>query len=370
VTPPRILVVDDVAENIRLLDAVLTPRGYIVESAGSGAEALERLAAQAPDLVLLDIVMPEIDGYEVCRRIRSSPATEMLPVVMITASGRDEKLRALEAGADDFVLKPFDHAELAARVRSLVRIKRYHETIRRQAAELERWNRELERRVQEQVAQLERMARLKRFLSPAVADLVSSGKDSLLESHRREITVVFCDLRGFTAFAEVGEPEDLMAVLSEYHAALGELAFRHEGTVERFAGDGLMVFFNDPVACPDAPARAVRMAVAMQRRIGEIATGWRRRGYVLGFGVGIAQGYATLGLVGFEGRRDYAAIGTVTNLAARLCEAADDGQILITERVRAALDGLVTTDELDELALKGFSRPLTVHNVVALHGTD
>jgi class 3 adenylate cyclase/putative methionine-R-sulfoxide reductase with GAF domain len=229
------------------------------------------------------------------------------------------------------------------------------------------WNQELEQRVESQVEQIERIGRLKRFLSPAVADLIVSGGDeSFLESHRREITVVFCDLRGFTSFAETVEPEDTMSVLREYHAALGELVFHYEGTLERFTGDGLMVFFNDPVACADGPARAVRMAVEMRARIGDIARGWRRQGHVLGFGVGIAQGYATLGRVGFEGRYDYAAIGTVTNLAARLCEAASDGQILVTERVLAEVERFVGVEEMEEMTPKGFSRPVIPHNVLSI----
>ena len=225
----------------------------------------------------------------------------------------------------------------------------------------------MEQRVESQVGQIERIGRLKRFLSPAVADLiVSEGDESFLESHRREITVVFCDLRGFTSFAETVEPEDTMSVLREYHTALGELVFQYEGTLERFTGDGLMVFFNDPVACADGPARAVRMAVEMRERIADIALGWRRHGHVLGFGVGIAQGYATLGRVGFEGRYDYAAIGTVTNLAARLCDAASDGQILVTERVLAHVDRFVGVEEIEEVTLKGFSRPVTLHNVLSI----
>lgn len=367
-TGPRILVVDDQPESIRLLLAVLSPRGYSVDSVSSGAEALERLAAEpAPDLVLLDVVMPEIDGYEVCRRIRATPATELLPVVMLTASSGEERLRALEAGADDFLMKPFDQAELLARARSLIRIKHYHDTIRQQATELAEWNRELEDRVEEQVAQIDRMGRLKRFLSPQVADLiVSSGDDSFLESHRREITVVFCDLRGFTAFAETAEPEVTMTVLREYHTALGDLVFRFEGTLERFTGDGLMVFFNDPMPCPDASIRSVRMAVAMRDRVADLAEEWHRSGHELGFSVGIAQGYATLGRVGFEGRFDYAAIGTVTNLAARLCDAADAGKILVSQRVHAAVDDLVVSNQVSELPLKGFSRPVTAYEIVAL----
>ncbi len=250
-----ILVVDDLPQNLRLLEAVLEPRGYRVVLAGSGQEALDRVAAEPVDLVLLDVVMPELDGLEVCRRLRADDATSFLPVVMITASGDQEKRAAIEAGADDFVTKPFDQAELLARVHSLLRIKRYHDTIVAQAADLAEWNRTLEQRVAAQVDELERLGRLRRFLSPQLVDLVvSSGDESFLESHRREITVVFCDLRGFTAFSETSEPEDVMSVLRAYHAALGDLIHRFEGTLERFTGDGVMVFFNDPLPCPDGPA--------------------------------------------------------------------------------------------------------------------
>src|SRR5215217_5822361 len=232
---PLVLAVDDLATNIRLLDAVLSPRGYKVISAGSGPEALQRVKDHHPDLVLLDIVMPEMDGYEVCRRLREDPATAFLPVVMITASGDQEKLRAVEAGADDFVTKPFDQAELLARVRSLVRVKRYHDTVERQKVELQGWNEELEQRVKAQVDELERVNRLRRFLAPQLVDLVvHSGDESFLESHRREIVVVFCDLRRFTAFAETAEPEEVMTVLGEYYAALGDLIHRFEGTLEQF----------------------------------------------------------------------------------------------------------------------------------------
>jgi class 3 adenylate cyclase/CheY-like chemotaxis protein len=364
---PLVLAVDDLATNIRLLDAVLSPRGYKVISAGSGPEALQRVKDHRPDLVLLDIVMPEMDGYEVCRRLREDPATAFLPVVMITASGDQEKLRAVEAGADDFVTKPFDQAELLARVRSLVRIKRYHDTIEGQAAELAEWNRTLEQRVQQQVEQLERMGRLRRFLSPQLADLVvSSGDESFLESHRREITVVFCDLRGFTAFAEMSEPEEVMGVLGDYYAALGDLVSRFEGTLERFTGDGLMAFFNDPLPCEDAPLRAVRMAVAMRSRVQVLAQDWIRHGYDLALGVGLAQGYATLGQIGFEGRSDYTAVGSVPNLAARLCAAAHPWQVLVSQRVHAAVEEFVTSEPVGELTLRGFSRPVVTFNVRGL----
>ena len=362
--PITILAVDDQPPNLRLLDAVLSPRGYRVITASSGEEALELLSSSGIDLVLLDIVMPGIDGYEVCRRIRSEPVTAFLPVVMITASGDQEKARAIEAGADDFVSKPFHQGELLARVASLARIKRYHDTITRQAAELADWNAELEARVNAQLEELQRMNRLRRFLSPQVAELViNSGDDSILGSHRREIVVVFCDLRGFTAFAESSEPEEVMAVLSEYHAALGELIFRHQGTLERFTGDGLMVFFNDPIPLDKPARRAVEMALAMRDQVRILAEGWRRIGHDLGFGVGIAQGYATLGRIGYEGRFDYAAIGSVTNLAARLCAEAGAEQVLVSQRVFSAVEDAAAGELVGALELRGFSRPIRAFSV-------
>ena len=359
-----ILAVDDQPANLRLLDAVLSPRGYRVIRATSGEQALELLPSSDVDLVLLDIVMPGIDGYEVCRRIRSAPETAFLPVVMITASGNQEKTRAIEAGADDFVSKPFDQSELLARVASLARIKRYHDTITQQAAELAQWNAKLETRVLTQLGELQRMKRLRRFLSPQVAELViNSGDDSILGSHRREIVVVFCDLRGFTAFAESSEPEEVMGVLREYHTALGELIFRYEGTLERFTGDGLMVFFNDPIPLDKPAQRAVEMALAMRDRVRTLAEGWSRLGHDLGFGVGIAQGFATLGRIGYEGRFDYAAIGSVTNLAARLCAEAGAGQVLVSQRVFSAVDDVAVGESVGALELRGFSRPIRAFGV-------
>lgn len=367
--PVTILAVDDLPQNLRLLDAVLSPRGYRVLTAASGEEALAMLPDSGADLVLLDIVMPGIDGYETCRRIRRTPGLEFLPVVMITASGDQEKLRAIEAGADDFVNKPFDQGELLARVANLARIKRYQDTVARQAAELAEWNAELEARVRAHVDELQRVNRLRRFLPPQLVDLViDSGDEGFLGSHRREIVVVFCDLRGFTSFAEASEPEEVMGVLAEYHAALGELIDRFEGTLERFTGDGLMVFFNDPLPCDDPAGRAVTMAVAMRDRVDGLAEGWSRRGHDLGFGIGIAQGYATLGRIGFEGRSDYAAIGSVTNLAARLCAAAAAGQILVSQRVFTATEGLASGEPVGELDLKGFSRPVRTFAVTGLDG--
>jgi CheY-like chemotaxis protein len=363
--PVTVLAVDDQPTNLRLLDAVLTPRGHRVVPAASGEEALALLDRHAVDLVLLDVVMPGIDGHEVCRRIRAQPRTAYLPVVMITASGEQQRLTALQSGADDFVTKPFDQAELLARVASLARIKRYHDTIERQTAELAAWNAELEARVASGIAELERIGRLRHFLSPQLADVVV-GDQRLLDSHRREIVVVFCDFHGFTAFAETSEPEEVMAVLRDYHEVVGRQVHEHQGTLERFTGDGVMVFFNDPVPCDDPAGRAVRMALAISAEVRALAGGWRRLGHLLTHRSGIAQGYATLGRIGFPGRFDYAAIGSVTNLAARLCDSAADWEVRVTDRVLAAVEDRAGSQLVGDLELRGFSRRVRVHNITTL----
>jgi adenylate cyclase len=367
-TPPKILVVDDTARNVKLLADILAAKGYNVLTAASGREALVSIDAEVPDLVLLDVVMPEMSGYEVCRKIRENPATAMLPVIMVTAlDPTEERVKGIEAGADDFLTKPINQPELLARARSLLRIKELYDQVQAQAAELSEWNKNLEQRVAEQVDQLERLGRLKRFFSPQLAELIVSGDaEDPLKTHRREITVVFLDLRGFTAFAETSEPEEVMGVLHEYHGAMGQLILHHEGTLEHFAGDGMMIFFNDPLPVSNPAERAIRMALAMRERVKDLRLKWRKLGYDLDFGVGIAQGYATIGAIGFEGRWEYGAIGSVPNLAARLCGEAKPGQILVPQRLLGAVDDLLEAEPAGELSLKGFHRPVTAYNILAL----
>jgi adenylate cyclase len=366
-TGATILCVDDTLSNLKVLQAILAGSGHRLVCAGSGREALELVAAEPPDLILLDVVMPDVDGFEVCRRLRGDPRTRMLPIVMVTAHGEHERRQALDAGADDLIAKPVDASELLARVRSLLRIKSYQDTIERQSVELAELNRTLEARVDAQVAEIEQLRRLQRFLPPQVAEAVrSSGDETLLNTHRALVAVVFCDLRGFTAFSELAEPEDVIGVLHDFHTCIGATIHEYEGTVGFFEGDGLMVMFNDPLPCPDPDVRAVRMAVAMRERMAEQLSRWGRRGIELGFGVGIARGHATLGTIGFEGRYDYGAIGTVVNLAARLCAAAAPGQVLISQSVLAEVENAVEVETLPPLTLKGFHHPVPAFAVAGM----
>ena len=339
--PARILVVDDIADNVEILRMRLTSLGYEVVVAEDGEQALARVRETLPDLILLDIMMPKIDGLEVVRRLKADARLPFIPVILVTAKASPKDVVAgLDAGGDDYLTKPIDQGALVARVRAMLRIKALHD-------EVQALNQGLEAKVRDQVEELERVGRLRQFLAPQLAQaIVSAGDDKMLENHRREVVAVFCDLRGFTSFSETAEPEDIMAVLAEYHGAVGPLIRKYEGTLDRFTGDGMMVFFNDPLPCPDAPERAARLAIEMRDAVAALAPTWRRRGHVLGVGIGMAQGYATLGRIGFEDRFDYTAIGAVINLAARLCADAGDGQILTSGRLAASVGETVEVEQL------------------------
>jgi len=367
-----ILIVDDTQENILLLSEVLES-DYLTKAAIDGERALKiAFSTEPPDLVLLDVMMPNLSGYEVCKRLKENPNTRHIPVIFVTAMGEvEDETKGLELGAVDYITKPISPPIVKARVKA--HLERYEQKrelqrmvvkLEEQARELAAWNQKLEQRVTEGVAQLDRLGRMKRFFSPAVADLILSGNaDDPLKTHRREIVVVFLDMRGFTTFSESADPEEVMSVLAEYHAAMGELITKHAGTLERFTGDGIMIFFNDPLPVPNPAAQAVSMALEMQQRFKGLAATWARRGYELSLGIGIAQGYATIGAIGFEGRRDYGAIGNVTNLAARLCGEAKGGQILVSQRVEGALGGVAKSQPIGDISLKGFNKPIKAFEI-------
>jgi adenylate cyclase len=367
-TPAKVLVVDDTEMNRDMLCALLAADGHKAAIAENGLVAMDAIKKNSFDLILLDVMMPEMNGYQVLEQLKSDPSLRDIPVIVLSALDEiGSVVRCIELGAEDYLPKPFDPVLLRARIGACLEKKRLRDQELQLRHELAEWNKLLEQRVEEQVTQLEKLSRLKRFFSPQLAELiVSGGADDPLKTHRREVTVVFLDLRGFTAFAETSEPEEVMGVLREYHAEMGKLILEHEGTLERFAGDGMMVFFNDPVPVPNPAERAIRMALAMRERIRDLTFRWRKLGYELDFGVGIAQGYATIGGIGFEGRWDYGAIGTVTNLASRLCGEAKPGQILVSQRLLGGVEELVEAEPAGELSLKGFHRPITAHNILRL----
>ena len=358
--PAKILIVDDEPFNLDLLEQELMEQDYIIERAVDGIDALTKTEAFKPDVILLDYMMPKLNGVEVLNRLRQSEQHKSLPVILLTAkASQEDKIAGLDAGADDYVTKPFDSFELLARVRAMLRIKQMHDA-------LEEWNRTLAAKVNQQVAELQRMERLTRYLSPQIAKTVLGNEEHLFKTHRRDITVVFLDLRGFTAFSDNAEPEEVMDFLRRYHAEMGRLVFKYEGTLERFMGDGIVVIFNDPLPCEDHVERAARMTIEMRDRVKELRATWLKMGYDLDLGVGVAAGYATLGTMGFEGRMDYGTIGNLPNLAARLCAEAKGGQILTDLKTMSRLDHLFAGEALDEVHLKGISRPIMAYNLVGL----
>jgi len=363
-----ILVVDDNEGNRALLSRRLGRQGYAVELAVDGRTALDLMRKRSVDLVLLDVMMPEMDGYEVLKRLKSDDALRHIPVLMISA--RDEiegVIRCIELGAEDYLSKPFNAVLLNARITACLEKKRLRDREAHHLRTIADWNRTLEQRVQEQVTQLERLGRLKRFFSPQIAELIlKGGADDPLRTRRRDITAVYLDLRGFTAFAETSEPEEVMALLREYHGEMGKLVVAHEGTLEHFAGDGMMIFFNDALPIENSAERAVRMALQMSQRIGSLSKEWRQRGFDLALGIGIAQGYATIGAIGYEDRWEYGAIGTVTNLAARLCAEAKSGQTLATSRVVASVRNHAEVEAVGDLNLKGLHRPVKAFSIIKL----
>ena len=360
VVTSTVLVVDDDPLNRTILSMSLGNDGYAVLEASNGREALEVLAQHAVDVVLTDIEMPEMDGYGLLQHRREDERLKEIPFIVI--SGVDEMdsiIACIKLGAEDYLPKPFDPVLLHARIGACVEKKRMTD-------ELREWNLMLAERVDEKVREVERLNMLRRFVSPQLAEALAVNGDEILRSHRREITVLFCDLRGFTAFAETSEPEEVMDVLREFHHAVGPMIFEHEGTIAQFTGDGMLVFFNDPIPCAEPAWQAVHLAIMMRDRTGELSQQWRRRGYELELGIGIAVGFATCGEIGFDRRTEYTAIGTVVNLASRICAVAPGGQILVTNRVHAAVEDRVNANALGDVEFKGLSRPVPTFEVGSL----
>jgi adenylate cyclase len=367
-TPARILIADDNPDNVEIFRTRLASQGYEIIVAVEGEAALSLVREQTPDLLLLDVMMPKMDGIDVCRHVKADPSLPFMPIIMLTAkASTQDVVTALDAGADEYLTKPVDHGALVARVKSMLRIKALNDTVQEQSKKLAEWNTTLEKRVAEQLHQVENLSRLRRFFSPQLAEaILNGGAGDPLATHRREIVVVFLDLRGFTAFAETSEPEEVMRVLREFHAQMGKLILEYEGTLERFTGDGIMVFLNDPVVVPNPAQRALHMALAMHERVSELRISWLKHGYELSLGIGMAQGFATIGAIGYEGRIDYAALGTVTNLAARLCGEAKDGQVLTNRKTLSEFEHLVDFEPLGDLNLKGFVKPIAAFNIKSL----
>ena len=355
----KILIVDDEPFNLDLLEQELMDHDYVLERAGDGVEALEKAARFEPDLILLDYMMPKMNGVEVVKRLRTDEKHKAIPVILLTAKAtQEDKIAGLDAGADDYVTKPFDSFELLARVRAMLRIKELHD-------QLDEWNRTLAEKVQQQVSELQRMEKLRGYLAPQVAETILGNEAELFKTHRREITAVFLDLRGFTAFSDNAEPEEVIQFLRQYHAEMGKLVFKHEGTLERFVGDGIVVIFNDPIRCEDHPQKAVAMALEMRDRVTQLKPSWIKQGFDLDLGVGLSVGYATLGTIGFEGRMDYGTIGNVANLAARLCAEAKGGQILTDQKSLNRIEDQFDSEFLAEHHLKGINRPIMTYNIVS-----
>lgn len=373
---PVVLIVDDAVANVELLVEILKA-DYQTKVATNGQKALQlATSGEPPDLILLDIMMPDISGYQVCEQLKANPLTHDVPIIFVTAMGEvDDETKAFALGAVDYVTKPISPTVVRARVKTHLALalhareqQRLLSQLEAQARQLSDLNRTLEERVAIAVDKIEKLSRLKRFFSPSVVDmLLASSDEDPLRSHRREVTAVFLDLRGFTAFTESSDPEDVMQVLGEYHECMGGLVVEFDGTLERFAGDGIMIFFNDPVVLDNPAWMAVQMAIAMQQRFQTLVHGWESRGFALSMGIGVAQGYATIGAIGFEGRRDYGVIGTVTNLAARLCDKAIGGQILVSQRVRASVSEFAETESIGTLDLKGFRLPVPAFAVLGGH---
>ena len=362
-----VLVVDDLPDNVTMLCAYLHAKGYETISANDGAAALELANENKPDLVMLDINMPRMTGLEVCKELKQQAETKLIPIILVTANSSTEDIvSGFEVGADDYLIKPYNYMEMIARVRSMLRIKDTQQELVQVNQVLDELNRTLEKKVSDQVRELERVNRLRRFLSPEIAKRITAeNADDILSEHRREITVVFLDLRNFTSFSEIASPQEVIRTIRDLHELVGPIIFRYRGTLERFTGDGMMVFLGDPEPIQDHARKAVKMSIEIRNQVEVLRSEWAKKGYKLSLGIGIATGEASLGTIGFEGRVDYAAIGVVTNLSARICGEAKGGQILLSQKTFDVIKDDFETIPCERINFKGFSKPQSVYEVIS-----
>lgn len=360
-----ILAVDDSEDNLLIIQSFLAHEGYKVITASNGKEGLETARRERPDIILTDLNMPVMDGFELTKALKASEDTANTPVIMVTAQKETDSLvKGIEIGADEYIIKPFQLTHLKVRVRSMLRISEAQQRLKKANLELQDWNRLLEERVEQKTREVEKNNFLKKFFSPQlIKSFATNQPEEIMKSHRRNITVVFLDLRGFTSFVNQNEPEEVMAVLNEYHQTIGPVIFEHEATLERFTGDGIMVFLGDPIPIDDHAAQAVKMSLKFRSEVKRLRSQWETRGHHLHIGIGVSTGEATLGKIGYDKRVDYAAIGNVTNLAARLCSEAPPGHILICPITLKEIEGQFQTAPFGDLRMKGFPEPIPVYHL-------
>ncbi len=363
----KVLIVDDDSASRFVLADSVSEWGYEVKEVSNGEDAIDSVKSDLPDLILLDIMMPGMDGYEVCRILKNNDETNKIPIIFLTAREKiKNKTKGFEMGAVDYITKPFESLEVKARIETHLALKRAREEVEKANRKLSDLNQNLEERVEQKSRELEKINFLKQFFSPQLIQSFTTGQpEEIMKSHRRNITVVFLDLRGFTSFVNRSTAEETMAVLNEYHQAIGPVIFEYEATLERFTGDGIMVFFGDPVPRSDHAVQAAKMSLKCLSVMKELKTLWGERGHQLhGVGIGIATGEAILGKIGYDKRVDYAAIGNVTNLAARLCGEAPPGHILIAPSTLREIESQFIIEEFGNLQMKGFPDTTMVHNLL------
>ncbi|MGE0616841.1 MAG: response regulator [Bacteriovoracia bacterium] len=365
---PIICVVDDDTALNRGLCELLEENGYQTISFASATQFVNQHQENpvACELVISDINMPGLSGYDLCQTVRQSGAPEHLPIILITGNNAvEEKTKGLDFGADDFISKPFRPTELLAKIRSLLKIRSEQKNTLAHLSTVQSENQGLVHKLQAEIKRSQQVGTLMSFFSPKVAELLTSDNaHSILRRHRTEVSVLFVDLRGFTAFSEVAEPEDVLGVLEAYYKAVGTISLRHGGTLGHLAGDGIMIFLNDPETIADHQAVAVRMALEIRAALEKQREQWKKRDFDLDFGMGLADGYATIGGIGFEHFWQYSVIGTVANLSARLCHEAKGGQILVSQRFFSSLEAFFSGQAVGNLEFKGIHKPISVYNIV------